>query len=665
MAERTLIVRVIGDDRSLQTAMKRDQAAVTQFGAASTSSLGRVDTALSKTKRLAAGGFIGGAAFLAAGIAIRSVTKNAADAQQILGQTKVALEATGKSWEDYGAQIEAAVAKQSKLGFDDEALLQTFSLFVRQTNDVGKALEENNLAMDVARARFIDLQSAAAIVNKAALGMAGSLRRLGIDTKGATSGTELLTLLTEKYGGSAQKAAGDASTAFDRASVSIDNLQEAIGGNLLPTVGGLADTLSDTLDLFTQLGRVRVPPITIPFIWQQKNEGTTLGSLAHKAAFTLPEFVDLTEKVVGNLIDDFKDQTDRATPKAAEGVAVTFSQFIDNVLIKASTLVHPTVSFGDLFQNVLAGTVDASGLAAAIQKALGLAKGEIGKAIAAQKKGLQDAAKDAAAQKLQDQFNALIASLQLNVDKAGLTAGLNDDLKALEALKAGLEKQIKAGVDVTAAQSALVSVVGQIADKQEEIRAKAAEAVQARQFRALGLGGSGEDLIPGVENLRKQLGSLTRRLAESGADLPSKLAQQLAGARKVLSGELGKATSESRSKINELFKTIRDTFDQQSKQGPLTRNSVFQANKILEGLGLSPEIEQQIRRRVNAFNNADVRMPSFKTGATATSAGAAVIVENHNTITLDGDVLAKNTTRSQQKTKRRNPVQKRGPNRGF
>jgi hypothetical protein len=663
MAERTLIVRVIGDDRSLQSAMKRDQAAVTQFGAASTSSLGRVDTALSKTKRLAAGGFIGGAAFVAAGIAIRSVTKNAADAQQILGQTKVALEATGKSWEDYGAQIEAAVAKQSKLGFDDEALLQTFSLFVRQTNDVGKALEENNLAMDVARARFIDLESAAGIVNKAALGMAGSLRRLGIDTKGATSGTELLTLLTEKYGGSAQKAAGDASTAFDRAQVSIDNLQEAIGGNLLPTVGGLADTLTETLNLLGRLGDVKIPPIHIPLIFD--TGGGTLGGLAHKAAFTLPEFVHLTEKVVGNLIDDFKDQTDKATPKAVQGVAVTFSDFLDNVLIKASTLVNPSVSFGDLLQNPLAGTVDASGLTSAIQKALGLAKDQIGQAITAQKKGLQDAAKEAAAQKLQEQFNALIAALQLNVDKAGLTAGLNDDLKALESLKAGLEKQIKAGVDVTATQSALVGVVGQIADKQEEIRQKAAQAVQARQFRALGLSGTGEDLIPGVENLRKQLGSLTRRLAESGADLPSKLAQQLAGARKVLSGELGKATSESRSKINELFKTIRDTFDQQSKQGPLTRNSVFQANKILEGLGLSPEIEQQIRRRVNAFNNADVRMPSFKTGATATSGGAAVIVENHNTITLDGDVVARNTTRSQQKTRRRNPVQKRGPNRGI
>ena len=665
MAERTLIVRVIGDDRSLQAAMKRDQTAVAAFGATTTSSLGKVDTALGKTRRLAAGGFIGGAAFVAAGIGIRSVTKNAADAQQILGQTKVALEATGKSWEQYGAQIEAAVASQSKLGFDDEALLQTFSLFVRQTNDVGKALEENNLAMDVARARFIDLDSAAGIVNKAALGMAGSLRRLGIDTKGATTGTELLTLLTEKYGGSAQKAAGDASTAFDRASVSIDNLQEAIGGNLLPTVGGLADTLTDTLNLLGQLGDVKVPPIHVPLIFD--TEGGTLGGLAHKAVFTLPEFVHLTEKVVGNLLDDFRDQTDKATPKAAQGVGLVFSQFVDNVLIKASTLVKPSVSFGDLVQNVLAGsaTVDASGLVSAIDRALGLAKTQVGEAIQAEKKGLADQAKDAAAARLQDQFSALIENLQLGVDRASLTKSLSDDLDSLKALKAGLEKQVKAGVDVTAAQSQLVTVVQAIADKQDEIRQKAAEAVQARQFRALGLSGTGEDLIPGVENLRKQLGSLTKRLAESGADLPSKLAQQLAGARKVLSGELGKATSESRSKINELFKTIRGTFDQQSKQGPLTRNSVFQANKILEGLGLSPEIEQQIRQRVNAFNNAGASVPRFNAPTTSSAAGGAVVVENHNTITLDGDVIARTITRSQQKTRRRNPVQKRGPNRGI
>ena len=39
---------------------------------------------------------------------------------------------------------------------------QSFSLFVRQADDVEEALRRNNIAMDVARARFIDLEQAAA-----------------------------------------------------------------------------------------------------------------------------------------------------------------------------------------------------------------------------------------------------------------------------------------------------------------------------------------------------------------------------------------------------------------------------------------------------------------------------------------------------------------------
>lgn len=591
MGTRRLIVEVVGDSRSLQRTFSNATRDTRRFGTEidrTSSRFTRLNQSLSGGLSRAGfrpslfSGFLGTAA-VAAGI--KSVVSAAAESQQVLGQTKVALDAAGKSWEQYGNQIQVAVAKQSKLGFDDEALLRTFSLFVRSTGDVTQALRLNALAADVARGRYIDLETAANLVNKAAIGQGGALRRLGIDVRAGASAQELLTALTAKYGGAAQAAGKDASTAFDRAKVSIENAKESIGGNLLPTVAGLANTLSDTLELFTQLGNVKVPPIHIPLIFDQGDKGTTLGDLAHKLTFTLPEFVDLTKGVVGNLVDDFKDQTAQAAPDAAKRVGVVFSDFIDNVLVSASTLVNPKVNFGDLLQNVLAGTVDASGFVKAVQDALALAKAQVAKAIAAEKKGLAEQAAKDAADKLEQQFADLIANLHLEVDRSALTKQLGDDLDALRDLKAGLERQVKAGVDVNQAQSQLVQVIGEIAAKQDEIRARAAEAVQARQFRALGLSAAGDEIVPGVENLQRQLRRLSARLADSGEQLPSKLTQQLEGARKVLTGKLGQVTKESRDKINELFKTIRSTFDQGARNAVPDRRTVQLSDRILAALG--------------------------------------------------------------------------------
>lgn len=271
----------------------------------------------------------------------------------------------------------------------------------------------------------------------------------------------------------------------------------------------------------------------------------------------------------------------------------------------------------------------------------------------------------AAQQKLSDSFKALIAGLQLGVDRAGLTKGLNDDLDKLKALKVGLEKQVKAGVDVVSAQSQLVTVTGQIADKQEEIRQKALEATQARQFRALGLTGTGDEIVPGIKNLATRLSAVLGKVASGDLNISSKLANQLRAARKLINTEGDKLTRDTRAKINEFIKAVNGGDSTEKLQGPLTRNSAFNASKIIEGLGLTPDLERTIRQRVASFNNADIRFPTPRTSSNVNAFGVPIIVENHNTITLDGDVVGRSISRSQQKTARRNPVQKRGPNRNI
>jgi len=75
--------------------------------------MGKVDAAFSRTQRVAAGGFIGGAIFSAAIAGIKQVSTVAAESQQVLGQTQVALESTGKSWSSTKAEPTSLNFKRS------------------------------------------------------------------------------------------------------------------------------------------------------------------------------------------------------------------------------------------------------------------------------------------------------------------------------------------------------------------------------------------------------------------------------------------------------------------------------------------------------------------------------------------------------------------------
>ena len=184
-----------------------------------------------------------------------------------------------------------------------------------------------------------------------------------------------------------------------------------------------------------------------------------------------------------------------------------------------------------------------------------------------------------------EHFANIISSLQLGVDKASLTKGLEDDVKALEALRDGLRAQIKAGVDVANNQSQLVSVLGQIASKQDEIAQSAKDAVKASAFRQIGLSATGGEIIPGISNLKKQLAQLN---SSDLSNVPKKLANRLAGVGKVLSDPIKASIPEVRSAIKDLFSAIRDELNKQSSSGPLTKTTSLNTNKILKGLGLDP-----------------------------------------------------------------------------
>lgn len=258
MANPKLIVEVAGDSRKLTRTLKQTETQTQAWAR----KLGTI-TGSSTLGGVGSKGLAFGVLGAAGAAALKSTIDAAANSQQVLGQTKVALQDTGLSWEKYGQQIETVIDSQRRLGFDDEELLKTFATFVRGNGDVNKSLELNALSADVARARFIDLASASNIVLKASLGQAGALRRVGIDARNGASATELLTLLTQKYGGAAKAASKDATTSNERFQTSLQNVQEQLGSGLLPVVASLTDALAESTDeatnLVKELQKINVP----------------------------------------------------------------------------------------------------------------------------------------------------------------------------------------------------------------------------------------------------------------------------------------------------------------------------------------------------------------------------------------------------------------------
>lgn len=218
----------------------------------------------------------------------------------------------------------------------------------------------------------------------------------------------------------------------------------------------------------------------------------------------------------------------------------------------------------------------------------------------------------------------LLDALQLNVDKAGLTKSLQDDLSSLDALRAGIAKQIKAGGDVLALEQQLVSVEGQIAQTREQIAANRAAARNARQFRALGLTATGEDVIPGVKSLRKQLGTIDTAIAGTFLDT-KKTRSLMSHLREVLSGGLGAVGRVVRDKVEQILKGLEDQL--KSHQGDVTKFSHISTAKLLSGLGLDPAQIRALRPRLAALGPGGV-VPHRQHAFALAGGGTVIHIEN-------------------------------------
>lgn len=159
--------------------------------------------------------------------------------QNVTGATKAQTAAV----EDYITQTSLA------LGIQDDKLRPAFSRLVRSTEDVTKAQELLNLALDISASTGKPLETIANGLGKAFDGNAASLGRLGLGLDDSILKSKdfgvIYAALMDKFKGSAKAEAATAEGSFNRLTVAIDEAKESIGYGLLPFVQTAADKLAE------------------------------------------------------------------------------------------------------------------------------------------------------------------------------------------------------------------------------------------------------------------------------------------------------------------------------------------------------------------------------------------------------------------------------------
>lgn len=183
------------------------------------------------------GAVVGGLGFAA---------KAAIDEQKNIAKLNAALKANVQGWDGNTKSIEAQIAKREDLAFSDDDLRDSLSRLVTSTKDVKQAQDLQTIAMDLARAKGVDLATASIAVAKANAGSTRELKALGIEVDDNASAQENLAKVAKAVSGQASAYAGTMAGKWETFNNKVGDVVEDVGSMLLPIVEKLMDFLLTT-----------------------------------------------------------------------------------------------------------------------------------------------------------------------------------------------------------------------------------------------------------------------------------------------------------------------------------------------------------------------------------------------------------------------------------
>lgn len=173
----------------------------------------------------------------ALGASVKAAIEDAAS-QDLLAKQ---LQRTTNATDAQIAGVEDFITVQGKLlGVTDDQLRPALAGLVRATGSITEAQKAAGLAMDVAAAKGVSLETVTKTLERAYGGNFTALAKLSPELrdmiKGGASLDEVMQKMAETFGGAASAAANTAAGKFARLKVSLDETKESIGAALLPAI---------------------------------------------------------------------------------------------------------------------------------------------------------------------------------------------------------------------------------------------------------------------------------------------------------------------------------------------------------------------------------------------------------------------------------------------
>jgi len=240
MAGPSIVVRVLGDLKGLGAAMQTAGTSAKSAASTAQQGFGRMLSTLNSSGVLGPFGTalagmndaIGtviengkkiGPAFMGAGAAIAGVgallSTLGSKEQASHNQLKAAIDATGHSYDEFGAQIEKTIKHQENFGHTSAETQDAIRILTQATGNTSTALKYMNTVADLAAAKHISLSEAATKMGKAYNGNTRILKEFGISVAKASTTQAALTKATG--------AANSADKALAGAKQSLLNIETA------------------------------------------------------------------------------------------------------------------------------------------------------------------------------------------------------------------------------------------------------------------------------------------------------------------------------------------------------------------------------------------------------------------------------------------------------
>lgn len=202
---------------------------------------------------VATGGLITPTSIAAAGVfafagGIVHASMAAADEETNIAKLNTSLKANVLGWQGVTTGVERQIKANENLAFSDDELRDSLGSIVAVTKNVNEAFKVQKVAMDLARFKHISLADATDGLIKVEAGSYRILKSLGIQLKTNATQTEALAAVEKIAAGQSDAYAKSTLGKIEVLKIKLHDLEEDVGGKLLPAEVGILDFIKSGTD---------------------------------------------------------------------------------------------------------------------------------------------------------------------------------------------------------------------------------------------------------------------------------------------------------------------------------------------------------------------------------------------------------------------------------